>query len=132
MYVAFSQPTGRSICLWEEVSCLYFNSLPHEPDSRPSYLLPKQGSPLLEYFPKKRISNRCSVHPLTKSVILSSMKLVSESCNYDYHVVHETQNAPVSRSTGGFPAGHRLGRYEIDGAGWLALHSLSALSLLVS
>ena len=29
------------------------------------------------------------------------MKLVSESCNYDYHVVHETQNAPVGLAVDG-------------------------------
>ena len=44
--------TGRRIHLQEDISCVFFLNLLHDPASWLMYLVPKQGSLLMKYFPK--------------------------------------------------------------------------------
>ena len=44
--------TGRRIRLQEDISCVYFLNLFHDPASQLIYLVPKQGSLLMKNFPK--------------------------------------------------------------------------------
>ena len=64
---------GVRVSLWGEFSCLYFQILQHAPVSRPIYLLLKQGSLLIEYFPKN-LSLQADAQP-SKSAIAVKGKI---------------------------------------------------------